>query len=255
MPCMHPIAALAPIQHWYTNGTVIGVTGVAVGVVAIVIAIVLWRFGAPHGLLEYSMPISKALVSRSPRLGADDLQVTMRGKVVRNPYLGTLCIINRGRRDIRSSDFDQDTPLILNLNVPVLDVLSSPNSDDQPIGFEGGEEIHLLPMLIRRGRQISVNVLTEGKPTLSCRESLADVRVRSQRGVSDDPRWVHLGIIISLAFVMLACFLLLLHLDTNNIIRHFLVPILLFIGMAIYIGVTIIRVRYRLARPRTQQDD
>lgn len=174
---MHHIVAAVPTQHWYTNGTVIGITGVAVGLVAIVVAIVLWRFGTPRGLLEYSMPVSKALVSRSPGF---DLQVTLGGNVVEDPYLVTLRIANGGRRDIRSSDFDQGHPLVFNLGAKVLDVLSSSSSEKQLFGFGDDDQMRLFPLLIRRSQQIIVDVLTDGKPTLSCTAELADVNVRMQ---------------------------------------------------------------------------
>jgi hypothetical protein len=184
---MHVLADSA--QHWYTNGTVIGVAGLAAGIVAVIVAIVLWRFGAPRGLLEYSMPVSKALIRRSPRLSSDDLQVTVRGKVAQDPYVVTVCIVNSGHRDIRSADFDRDIPLKISLGVPILDVLPSPDQDDKLFEYEGAEELHLPPTLIRRNRRITVNLLTEGRPTLECRESLADVRVRRQRRPENVPRW------------------------------------------------------------------
>lgn len=192
----------APVQHWYTNGTIIGITGVAVGVVAIVVAIVLWRFGAPRGLLEYSMPVSKALVSRSPRLRDDDLQVTLRGKAVEDPYLATLCIANHGHRDIRSDDFDQGHPLVLHLDAKVLDILSSSRSDKRLFEFKD-DQLSLSPMMIRRGQQIITDVLTEGKPTLSCNAELADVKIRLQRDSDNTPIS---GILAALAVISLLAF-------------------------------------------------
>jgi hypothetical protein len=186
---MHFIAA-ASVEHWYTNGTVIGVTGVIVGVAAIVVAVVLWRFGTPRGSLEYSMPVAKALVSRSPSLRDDDLQISLRGKVVQNPHLVTLRIVNRGHRDIRSEDFDQGNPILVDLGAKIVDVLNVYNIDESKIGLEGKNKLALMPMLVRRGDQLTIDVMTEGSPTLSLSDSLADTKVRFQLQWSNFPRRV-----------------------------------------------------------------
>jgi hypothetical protein len=168
--------------HWYTNGTFLGVVGVAVGVASVILAIVLWWLGTPRGVLEFSMPTVKSIVSRSRSLQPDDLQVSVRGKVVQNPCVATLRIANKGRRDIRRSDFDQDKPLRLCMGVPVIQILSSPSHDEESFSFEGLEVI-LVPTLIRRGRKFSINVLTEGYPQEPvCTHELIDIRVRPLGG-------------------------------------------------------------------------
>lgn len=178
---MHFIAA-GTVQHWYTNGTVIGITGVAVGFAAIVISIVLWRFGTPRGLLEYSMPASIRLVSRSPNVKLHELQVSLRGKVVQDPCLSTLHIANNGNRDIRIGDFDQDNPLTFYFDTEILEILSSSSPDGKIFSLEGDDKLCLLPRLLKRGQKIRIDVLTEGTPTLTCTGTLADVKVRFQTG-------------------------------------------------------------------------
>ena len=169
---------IAAGDHWYTNGTVIGIAGVAVGVVGIIAAIVLWRFGAPRGQLEYSMLEPKALVSQSPRLEDKQLRVTFNKKVVQNPYLVTLQFTNRGRRDIRSEDFDRQRPLIFRLNAEVVDLLQSPDPENQMFSLGKEGRILLHPTLIPRSESFSLDVLTDGMPTLSFDGKLADVNMR-----------------------------------------------------------------------------
>src|SRR5437879_3499751 len=99
--------------HWYSSGNFWTVIGVVIGVVAIVVSVLLWRFGTPRAVLEYSMPVSKSLISDDLPMGR--IQVTLDGKQVARPHIVTLRLVNRGRRDIRSSDFDQDKAIILSL--------------------------------------------------------------------------------------------------------------------------------------------
>jgi hypothetical protein len=187
---MQTLPYVSAAQHWYTDGTLIGITGIMVGIIAIIVAVALWRFGTPRGVLDYSMPTSKALISRSPQLKESDLQIKVRGKVAQDPHLVTVRLVNSGHRDIRSDDFDRQKALVLRLGVPILDILSSADEDDQSFELSGDEELELTPTLIRRGRHISVNILTEGKPNLSCFSSLADVKVRLQPGAQGDPDWL-----------------------------------------------------------------
>jgi hypothetical protein len=188
-------------EHWYTNGTIIGITGVAAGVLAIVVAILLWRLGAPRGLLEYSMPVAEAVVGRRPQLRNDDLRVTVRGNEAEDPHLVIVRLENNGHRDIRAEDFDQKMPLILKLGVPILAVLSSPGGSDRVFSvMESASEINVQPRLIRRGQTMTINILTEGRPTLSCDESLADVKVRLRS--ADTPMWVNHGAISSLVLIL-----------------------------------------------------
>ena len=53
---------------FYTSGTFWGGAGAAVALVAIVVSVILWRFGGPRRRLTYSMPVATPLLSsHSPR--------------------------------------------------------------------------------------------------------------------------------------------------------------------------------------------
>lgn len=192
---MRITAATATVEHWYTNGTVIGITGVVIGVAGVIVAIVLWRFGTPRGLLEYSMHEPKALVSRSSSVDTNELEVTFHGKKVQDPYLATIRLANHGNRDVRSSDFDQNQPIVFDLNAEIIDVLSSSNPDARHFSFEKEGKLLLPPTLIRRNEEISVDVLTEGAPTLSCHQKLADVKVRLDQSWDQPPLKSYMGVI------------------------------------------------------------
>jgi|SRR5580658_4565022 hypothetical protein len=175
---MHSIALTVAAGAWYTNGTVIGISGVAVGLIAILVAISLWHFGTPRAVLEYDMPTCQALVSGSPQIEKDDLKIYFRDRIVNSPFLATLTIKNTGHRDIRSEDFDQQRPIVFHLNRAVVDLLSSPDPDNKLFQVRNDDEVALLPTLIRRKQEITVNILLEGRPRLSCTQTLADVNVR-----------------------------------------------------------------------------
>jgi hypothetical protein len=174
---MRVVAASLTVEHWYTNGTVLGIAGFIVGILGIALAVILWRFGTPRGLLEYSMSEPRALVSRSSPMNADELEVKFRNVKVENPYLTTVRLTNHGNRDIRSDDFDQGNPIILNLNTQIIDVLTS-TLDAKYLSLRQKDKLLISPTLIRRNEKISADLLTEGAPDLTCEQSLADVKVR-----------------------------------------------------------------------------
>lgn len=189
-------------EHWYTNGTFIGIVGLAVSVLAIVITILLWRFGTPRGLLEYSMPVAEAVVGRLPQLSPGDIRVIVGKNVAENPHLVTVRLENNGNRDIRAIDFDQARPLILKLSAPILAVLSASAGSERFFSVkEDAGEIDVPPALIRRGWTLSVTVLTEGRPSLSHDESLADVKVRLRS--AETPMWINHGAISSLILILI----------------------------------------------------
>ncbi len=200
---MHII--IASSDHWYTNGTTIGITGVAIGAVGIVAAIVLWRFGAPRGLLEYSVLEPRALISRSPNIEVNQLKVTFNERVVQNPYVATLQVTNRGRRDIRSEDFDQ-RPLTFRFDADVVDLLQSSDPENKLFRLDEVSQILVCPSLISRGERISLDVLTDGIPTVSFHGRLADVNVRVmrypeiRRSLKSELPFIGAGLLVALGY-------------------------------------------------------
>jgi hypothetical protein len=128
------------------------------------------------------MPVCKALISQD--IPSDSqLEITIDGSPVTSPYVVTLRLVNRGRRNIRSSDFDRDIPITLNLGVPVVSILKN-----QVVVLEhlssvdmGTGRVSFGPSLIHSGEKIGIDVLTDGQPVLSCTDRLADVKVRAER--------------------------------------------------------------------------
>jgi hypothetical protein len=162
--------------HWYSSNGFGILVSVAVAVVAIIVSVILWRFGVPRAVLEYSKPVSKSLISSD--LPAGRLQLMLDEKPVASPHVVTLTLVNKGRRDIRSSDFDQRRPIILDLGVKIIDIL---NLADLEFVDMLDQQATFGPALIRGGQRITIDLLVDGKPNLQVRQSLADVKVRPQR--------------------------------------------------------------------------
>lgn len=174
---MHELLAAAP--PWYTNGTLWAVIGAVLAVLAIIVSIVLWRVGTPPSVLEYGVPTATALLNQRTTPPNAGLEVMVRGKAVSNPWVATLQITNRGRRDIKTADFDQAKPLIITFDsAEVVGMLNGNKLAGLPIRVDD-HHIILEPTLIHGGQQIRMDLLTDGSPEPSCdSDHLIDVRVR-----------------------------------------------------------------------------
>jgi hypothetical protein len=171
---------------WYESATW-GSAGFAVGFIGLVTGFVFYRIGGPRALIEYTMPTPVALMS-SQRAAVPELQVALRGDVLADPYLVQLKV-TLSRRDIKSSDFDQGKPLVFDLGVPVIEILASGAADDEPVSHDG-HRVLVTPRLMRRRSELSIGILTEGKPKLSCEPPpLANVIVRQGSGQEREPLW------------------------------------------------------------------
>ncbi len=180
---MHSV--LASGSPWYSSGTFWAIVGVIAALTGTAAILITWRIAPPRRLIVYNMPVATSLLtSHASRLhirGAD-LQVTYRGEPLRNPYFVTLNVESRSRRDIRSSDFDQNRPLTFDVDAPIKAVVGGTGPIEwlaDVVTIEGSK-INLTPSLIRRGEVLRLSFLIEGSPHLSCKNPLVDVIVREQ---------------------------------------------------------------------------
>lgn len=166
---------LASTDLWFSSADFW--IGTAIGVFGVVVTIFLWRLGVPRAVLYYWIASDAALVSSTAVPG---LKVLLNDQEVDSPHLVRLRVRNQSRRDIRSADFDADESLRFAFGVPVLGLLlDSDAADGSPASFIAvGNEVLVRPMLIRRKADLTVDVLTEGEPKLSCDSPLADVTDR-----------------------------------------------------------------------------
>jgi hypothetical protein len=166
--------------EWYTDGTLwaaVGGVGTAVGVV--IGLITLWRtvLDPNKRRLFYSMPTVAPLLRQ---VGAD-LEVRHEGQLLALPYAVKVQLVSRGRKDIPSSSFDNGEPIILDVGAPIVTGLSvDSDTDTMPPHVVKGTELHIGPGLIRKRQTLTFTLLTDGRPTLTCRNSLIDVQVLKQ---------------------------------------------------------------------------
>jgi hypothetical protein len=176
---------LAANDYWYTSGAF---WGPASGVVAVVImgavgALVAWRASIPKRLLTYRLLAPTRLVS-SESLGPShaNLLVRYQGVDLSDPYIVTLQVDSRSRKDIRSTDFDEEKPLTFDMGTRIIAVVGSdPAGPGAKTTSVTERTVKLAKGLIRRGPLLRLTLLTDGLPDVSCDNPLADVKVESYR--------------------------------------------------------------------------
>jgi len=105
----------------YTSAAVIGWAGVLVVVVSIIAGFLMWRLGIPRRKLMYSAEIT-SLIATS-RVGPDPkLSVVYDGTAITDPYLISLRLESRSRRDIGNDDFNGGDPLVFDLQAPTAQI-------------------------------------------------------------------------------------------------------------------------------------
>src|ERR1022692_2266232 len=108
---------------FYISGTFWAGAGVAVAIVSVVIPVILWLLGSPRRLLTYSLVSPTALLTHGARRqggGGLNRRVTRDEHLLNAPYVVSLRVESRSRRDIRRADFEEDQPFLLELNAPIL---------------------------------------------------------------------------------------------------------------------------------------
>lgn len=172
-------------DSWRSPITVLTAALLVVTVVAIIIPVVLRRRGEPRGLISYSMPVAAPLLRgqwRGTQYEHPDLTLMLEGKQVSDPYVVGLRVENRSRRDIRTTDFEERSPLTFNFSAKILSASpDTTNAAPETTGFQIiDNEVQILPALIRKGELLRLTILTDGPPKLSVSNPIADVDVREQ---------------------------------------------------------------------------
>jgi hypothetical protein len=143
----------------------------------ILAAWVAWRAANPKRQLEYQWTQTQLLASES--LGTaepDSVTVAYKEMPIADPYVFTLTVRSLGRKDIRSSDFDGDRPLVFDIGAEVKAVLDSKVRGGVLTGLT--RSVQLSPGLFRPGNVFSFTALTEGPATVACHSPIVDVEVK-----------------------------------------------------------------------------
>lgn len=195
MPRMHVVGA------WYTSGAFW--TGAGVMVATLGVAATVWvtlTVGFPRRRLYYWLRAVAPLLTVSPEMR--DLELRHRGTPLASPYVLTIELVSRGRKDIPSDAYNDHQPLELHVGsriVEILQVIYEPETLPRPaITVDGtdSEWLRVGPSLLGRRQKITINVLTDGgRPSLSYRSPLIDVQVRERLG--DNPHWTSAAAVIA----------------------------------------------------------
>jgi hypothetical protein len=180
------LASLVASHDQFPWATFWAAAAAVTGVAAIIVAVVLWRIGAPRRLITYDVPVvTSLLAARVPKLvgPAVKVDVLVNGDLVADPYFMELRMQVRSRRDIRASDFDQDRPLVFQLGATVVGGIGYEGT--MPIIEEAGKNLAgsvlaIYPRLIRRGDGFRTSLLLDGKPRITVQNSLVNVDVWDQ---------------------------------------------------------------------------
>jgi len=163
--------------HWYDSATFWTAAGVAVAFVTLV---VIYRVAVPARTLIYGMPVVTPLLSDARA----DIKVLHEDKPLTSPHVVELHLGLNGRSDIRSADFDEGQPLVLDVGAHIVTVIessSSPPSLSVPRAVAAGTALAVGPGLISRGQRLTFTLLADGADVrLSCRSHIADARLMRQ---------------------------------------------------------------------------
>jgi hypothetical protein len=155
------------LNSWFVSGTFWAIAGV--GVAIVLGAVSVWsqfRSSNPRRRLDWRW--SAVALLHTEANASLDIEVRHAGERLDNPYLVTLEVVNRGRRSVRSEDFDGGRPIEFALGARPLEILKrnrrlSPN----PIALSyGGAEqttlsLSIGPDVIERDDTVTVSVLVD----------------------------------------------------------------------------------------------
>jgi hypothetical protein len=178
MPVMNVAGA------WYTSGTFWAGAGVVVAVLAAVAVVwVTLSVGFPRRRLYYWLRAAAPLLT-APTGMRSDLQLLHRGTPLADPYVLTIELISRGRKDIPNDAYNGGQPLQLDVGsriIEILQITSEPETLIPPQVTASETLLRIGPSLIGKHHQITINVLTDGgQPSLTCRSPLVDVQIRQR---------------------------------------------------------------------------
>jgi hypothetical protein len=176
--------------QWWDSGALIGWATFLVGLAAITVSVLLYLRGRrpePRSeLVQYISPV-RLLAKNLGDQEAGNLKVMYRDRTLSDPYLVRLSVESVGQKDIASTRFDAGKPLVFDLSVPIVAVLGSPSGSASAEGcltLGDSGRVDIAPHLIREGRVLNVELLTEGGPLLTIDSPLVEVDIH-ERGVDD----------------------------------------------------------------------
>jgi hypothetical protein len=175
MSAMDVAAALYESGTFWTEAGVVGGLVVAAAGVWATLTV-----GFPRRRLYYRMQAVAPLMI-APQGMRSELELRHHGKLLADPCALTIELASRGRKDIPNEAFNDHQPLRLDVGAPVVEILqitSEPAVLPTPKVAANSTSVNIGPSLIGRRHTITITVLTDGYPALTCLSPLIDVQVR-----------------------------------------------------------------------------
>ena len=154
---------VAAESFYVSGGFWVAVAGVVVAVVAVVVT---WRVAYPKRRLVYGMPVVTRLLNVATGGVRPVLEVRHGDRVLSDPYVLEVTLINEGRRDIPSDAFDRARPLVLDLGVPIVELLEITTSPGHavPVVEQYETGLRIGPDLIARRQKLAFSLLVDEPP-------------------------------------------------------------------------------------------
>jgi hypothetical protein len=179
-------------SHFLASPAFLGWAGVVIAVATLAVIVTQLVTGSPRRVLTYALVSDTALLSVGAREKAGpDLRVTLGSDLLDDPHVVSARIEYKGRRDIRTTDFEGSRPLSLDVGVPILQRFGQGDAEELPVitVAPGARQVEIGPGLIKKGQLISIDLLTDGPVQLKCISPLADVMIREAQ-VDDESDFI-----------------------------------------------------------------
>jgi hypothetical protein len=161
------------------------------------------------------------MVTQTPLVSAEQSEFASRVRVMygegqderqlREARTVRVRLVNRSSKDITTAMFDDGSPLVIDLGVPVVATLSEQHvGPSRPVIDVAGSQIQLRPGKIARSEAIIIDVLVDGRPAVSADSPLIDVDLTQALTEEDwqrlERRWYLVAPPVTIAVVLLITF-------------------------------------------------
>lgn len=165
----------------------IAIASALAAVIIIPVTVFLYRRGQEEKHLDYEFISGTHVIKEEIARAKADLQLYSDGRIVKDPYLLIMRIINTGNRPIQESDFTDRIRIDFQAGVVTAKLIkSSPVGIATELEWEGGV-LYVHGMLLNQGDWVALSILTDGEPRRIPPEARI-VGVRELREFSPEPR-------------------------------------------------------------------
>jgi len=171
-------------EQWYSSAAFQGFITIVLALLTLIATVVALKIqlSSSRQWLSYEIRAAAPLI-QAPVEVSKDLAVMYDGSLVKDPYFIELRLVNRGRKDIISGAFDQETPIRFDFGIDIIKLLQvklEPDELGSPKVKADGSTVEIGPCLIHGHQELSIALLATGSEiTLKHNRPLADVKIKS----------------------------------------------------------------------------